>query len=471
MIQCNAVAVHGLGAWAAEWKFLMSASIARAFNRHGHQLPPLQTAAGDAAACIAAREGHLANFISDTVDALDLKAFDACCAGGGARNQPLHPAMMVKVLVYGYATGVFGSRKIERRLHEDLVFWILGAGNFPKHRTIRDFRAPHRKDVADLFVQLAKLARETGLVKLGTAAIDGTEIKANSSRHKAMSHERRQQTESELNAQIDALQNWAKTTDAGEADEPDLDIPAEIERRETRLKAITEARDRLQQRQRDADIERGRIQDDECKPRKEDGNPKGGRYKQMFGVPEPKVQDNFTDPASCIMKRAGGGFAPSYNAQTALDDTAHIIVAAAVGNNVADVGQLLPMLQAVEDNTGKAPGQALADADDRSEASFAGLAGSTTELVIALRREGKRCAEVDTQSNPHTSGMAAKLQTDESKAAYRRRRWIAEPPNAWIKNVLGFRQLSLRGLHRVQAEFKLVCMALNLRRMGTTTAG
>ena len=416
-------------------------------------------------------KGHLAYFICDTIDALDLGAFYARYAGGGARNQPFHPAMMVKVLVYGYATGVFSSRKIERRLHEDLAFRMLGAGNFPKHRTIRDFRALHLKELADLFVQVVKLAREMGLVKLGTVAIDGTKIKANASRHKAMSYERMQQSEAELKAQIDALLERAKTTDTAEADEPDLDIPAEIERRETRLKAIAEARERLEQRQRDADIERGRSEDDECKPRDEDGNPKGGRYKREFGVPEPKAQDNFTDPASRIMKRAGGGFDPCYNAQTAVDDTAHIIVAAEVGNNAADVGQLLPMLQAVKDNTGQAPEQVLADAGYRSEANFAGLAGSATELVVALGREGKCCAEVDAQRNPRTVEMAIKLQTDEGKAAYRRRKWIAEPPNGWIKSVLGFRQFSLRGLHRVQAEFKLVCLALNLRRMGTMMAG
>ena len=251
-------------------------------------------------------KGHLAYFISDTIDALDLSAFYAHYAGGGARNQPFHPAMMVKVLVYGYATGVFSSRKIERRLHEDLAFCMLGAGNFPKHRTIRDFRALHLKELSDLFVQVVKLAREMGLVKLGTVAIDGTKIKANASRHKAMSYARMQQAEAELKAQIDALLERAKSTDAAEADEPELDIPAEIERREVRLKAITEARERLEQRQRDADIERGRSDDDDLRPRDDDGKPTGGRYKREFGVPEPKAQDNFTDPNSRIMKRAGG---------------------------------------------------------------------------------------------------------------------------------------------------------------------
>ena len=415
-------------------------------------------------------KGHLAYFICDTVDALDLKAIYARYAGAGARNQPFHPAMMVKLLVYGYATGVFSSRRIERRLHEDLAFRMLGAGNFPKHRTIRDFRALHLKELSDLFVQVVKLACEMGLVKLGTVAIDGTKIKANASRHKTMSYERMQQAEGELKAQIDALLERAKTTDAAEADEPELDIPAEIARREVRVKAIAVARERLEKRQRDADIERGRTEDDDCKPRDEDGRPTGGRYKREFGVPEPKAQDNFTDPDSRIMKSAGGGFDASYNAQTAVDDTAHIIVAAELGNNAADVGQLMPMLKAVEDNTGQAPKQALADAGYRSEQNFEALAGSSTELVVAMGREGKRCAEVDAKAHPHTAAMAAKLQTQDGKAAYRRRKWIAEPPNGWIKSVLGFRQFSLRGLHRVQAEFKLVCLALNLRRMSALKA-
>lgn len=350
---------------------------------------------------------HLAYFIGDTVDALDLKAFNARYEGGGSRNQPFHPAMMVKVLVYGYATGVFSSRKIERRLHEDLAFRMLGAGNFPKHRTIRDFRALHLKELADLFVQVVKLAQEMGLVKLGTVAIDGTKIKANASRHKAMSHERMQQAEGQLKAQIDALLERAKTADAAEANEPEVDIPAEIQRREDRLQAITEARERIEKRQRDADIERGRSPDDECKPRDDEGQPTGGRYKREFGVPEPKAQDNFTDPDSRIMKRAGGGFDASYNAQTAVDEQALIVVAAELGNNAADVGHLVPMLEAVKNNTGQAPEQTLADAGYRSEDNFKALAGSGTELVVAMGREGQRCAEVDAQKNPHTAAMAA----------------------------------------------------------------
>ena len=408
--------------------------------------------------------GHLAYFIHDTIDTLDLSAFYARYEGGGARNQPFHPAMMVKVLVYGYATGVFSSRKIERRLHEDLALRMLAAGNFPKHRTIRDFRALHLKEFSDLFVQVVRLAREMGLVKLGTVAIDGTKVKANASRHKAMSFARMQQSEAELKKQIDALLARAKASDEAEAQEPDLDIPAEIERREARLDAIRQARERLEQRQREADAQRGRRDDDDRRPRGPDGKPSGGRYKREFGVPEDKAQENFTDPDSRIMKRAGGGFDPSYNAQTAVDEAAHIIVAAELDNNSPDVNWLLPMLDAVKANLGALPALGLADAGYRSEDN---LRNAPIELVVALGREGKQHAAIDAQRLPHTAAMAAKMQTAAGRAAYRKRKWIAEPPNGWIKSVLGFRQFSLRGMERVRAEWKLVCAALNLRRMAT----
>ena len=410
-------------------------------------------------------EGHLAYYINDTVDSLDLQAFHARYAKDGPRNQPFHPAMMVKVLIYGYATGVFSSRKLARKLHEDVAFRVLSAGNFPAHRTLSDFRAFHLKELSDLFVQVVRLAREMGLVKLGTIAVDGTKIKANASRHKAMSYERMLKAEAELKAQIKALLDKAKAADQAEKNEPELDIPAEIARRQDRLQEIAAAKARLKSRQRDADIERGRDQDDDRKPRGKDGKPKGGRYKREFGVPRDSAQENFTDPDSRVMKRAGGGFDYSYNAQTAVDETAHIIVAAELTNMAADSGELPAMLDAVRANLDADARQVLADAGYRGEAVFEQLKDHPTELVVALGREGKQQVEIDASQYPCTTAMAAKMQTDEGRRAYRKRKWIAEPPNGWIKNVLGFRQFSMRGLHRVQAEFKLVSLALNLRRM------
>ncbi len=226
-------------------------------------------------------EGHLAYFISDTIDSLELSAFHARYAQGGARNQPYHPAMMVKVLVYGYATGVFSSRKLARKLHEDVAFRVLAAGNYPAHRTICDFRALHLEELSGLFVQVVKFARECGLVKLGTIAVDGTKIKANASRHKAMSYERMQKAETELTAQIDALLARARVVDETEKNEPELDVPAGIARHEDRLAVIRAAKERLEQRSREADAARGRTPDDERRGRGPDGTlTKGPRYKR-----------------------------------------------------------------------------------------------------------------------------------------------------------------------------------------------
>ena len=415
-------------------------------------------------------EGHLAYFISDTVDSLDLSAFHARYAKQGPRNQPFHPAMMVKVLVYAYATGTFSSRKMGKKLFEDVAFRVLAADNFPAHRTIRDFRALHLEEFTQLFTQVVRLAREMGLVKLGTIAVDGTKVKANASRHKAMSYGRMQTTEAELKVQIAALLHKAASTDEAEKNEPELDIPAEIARRQARLVAIEAAKARLEERQRQADTQRGRSDDDERRPKGKDGKPKRGKpYQRDFGVPPDKAQDSFTDPESRIMKRAGGGFDYSYNAQTAVDETAHIIVAAEVVNTSSDVQQLPMVLEAVRTHTGAQAAQVLADAGYRSEAVMAALAQSQpdTELVIALGREGREQAKPrDAQRYPHTVAMAAKFQSDKGKADYRKRKWLAEPPNGWIKNVLGFRQFSMRGLEKAKAEFKLVCMALNLRRRG-----
>jgi transposase len=409
-------------------------------------------------------EGHLAYFISDTIDSLDLSAFHARYAAGGARNQPFDPAMMVKVLVYGYATGVFSSRKLARKLREDIAFRVLAADNFPAHRTICDFRAFHLKELSDLFVQVVKLAKECGLVKLGTIGVDGTKIKANASRHKAMSYDRMQQAERELKEQVDALLAKAKAADVAEKNEPELDIPAEIARREDRLAVIRAARARLEERQRQADIARGRSDDDV--PPDGSGKPKKiSRFKYKFGEPKPDAQENFTDPESRIMKRAGGGFDYAYNAQAAVDETAHIIVAAELVNCAADSGQLAMVLAAVKRDAGDDPRQVLADAGYRSEAMFEQLREHPSELIVALGRNGNNAVVIDPNKRPLCAAMAEKFKSAATQAAYRKRKWISEPPNAWVKSVLGFRQFSMRGLAKAQAEWKLVCAALNLRRM------
>ena len=211
--------------------------------------------------------------------------------------------MMAKVLLYSYACSVFSSRKIAKKLHEDVAFRVLAAGIFPRHRTLCDFRALHLKELAALFVQVVKLASECGLVKLGTIAVDGTKLRANASKHKAMSYERMQAAEVELKAQVDALLSRAAQTDKAEVDEPVLDIPAEIARREQRIAAIKAAKARLEERQRQADIERGRKPDDHNDAPPHGTTPDSPRkagpaFKRAFGLPAHKVQDNFTDPDS-----------------------------------------------------------------------------------------------------------------------------------------------------------------------------
>ena len=411
-------------------------------------------------------EGHLAYFICETVDALDLSAFHARYAKGGPRNQPFHPAMMVKVLIYGYATGVFSSRKLAKKLHEDVAFRVLGASNFPAHRTLSDFRALHLTELGALFVQVVKMARECGLVKLGTIAVDGTKMKANASRHKAMSYKRMKQAETELQAEIKALLNRAKAADEQERNEPELDIPAEISRREERLAVIQAAKARLEERQREADAAKGRREDDDRRPRHPDGSDKGGRsFKRDFGVPEETDQESFTDPDSRIMKHSGGNFEQSYNGYTAVDAEHQIIVAAELTSCAADSRALPELLAAVKNNLGELPEQTLADAGFRSEAVLAKVSVDHGDVLVALGREGKDNATINAEKYPYTAAMAHKLKTVSGEAAYRRRKVIVEPPNGWIKAVMGFRQFSLRGTEKVKAEWKLVCMALNLRRM------
>ena len=410
-------------------------------------------------------EGHLAYYISDTIDSLDLSAFHARYAKGGPGNQPFHPAMMIKILIYGYATGVFSLRKIARKLYEDVAFRVLVAGNYPAHRTICDFRALHLEELSELFVQVVRLAKECGLVKLGTVSVDGTKLKANASRHKAMSYDRMKKAELELKAQIDALMAKAKATDEAEKNEPELDIPVEISRRETRLAVIRAARERLEERQRQADTVRGRSADDETPPGDGESPKKKSRFKNKFGEPKPDAQENFTDPESRIMKHSGGNFDYSYNAQAAIDDTAHIIIGAELGNNANDYGQLPAVLEAVKRNVGSDPIQVLADAGYCSEAVFEQLHDHSAELIVAVGREGKKEVMINPATRPMCAAMAEKFKTAETQDAYRKRKWLSEPPNAWIKTVLGFRQFSMRGLVKVQAEWKLVCTALNLRRM------
>jgi transposase len=410
-------------------------------------------------------ENHLAYFVSEIIDRLDLEIFYSRYEGDGRRNQPFDPAMLVKVLVYGYATGVFSSRKMARKLYEDVAFRMLGAGSFPSHRTICDFRLRHLPELKGLFVEVVLLARELGLVKLGTIALDGTKIKANASKHKAMSYGRMKEQEQKLKQEIEVLLERARTTDAQEdarlgVDQADEDLPMELRRRQERLAKIEAAKVRVKARQVKADQERGRHGDDQQRW----GDGAGRPFKQLFGEPDDKAQDNFTDPESRIMKM-GGNFEQCYNAQAVVTGESQLIIANGLTNNAADNGELLPMIETVKNNLGQLPERVLSDSGYRSEQGFGGLEEKGVEGLVALGREGKDRTAIDPQRYPATARMAERLASSEGQAHYRRRKVIVEPVFGWIKHVMGFRQFSLRGLTKVNGEWSLVCLALNVRRM------
>ncbi len=407
-------------------------------------------------------EDHLSYFISETVDELDLSGFYAPYEGAGRRNRPFDPRMMVKILIYGYATGTFSSRKLARRVYEDVAVRVLSAGNFPAHRTMAEFRQRHLKEFKKLFGQVARIAAEAGLVKLGRVAVDGCKIKANASKHKAMSYSRMLEEEKRLEGEIAELLDRAQQVDKaedelyGEENQGD-ELPEELRRREDRLKKIGEAKQRVEQRQAEADRKRGRKPGDGRK------NPRGGRpFKREFGVPEEKAQDNFTDPESRIMK-SSGGFEQCYNTQAAVDEETQMIVATGVTNNAADNRQLLGMIDAVQENLEHPPEQVVADAGYKSEENFEGLEEREIDGYISLGREGRD--PEPSENLPATLRMFKKLGTEAGQTVYRRRKVIAEPVFGWVKQVLGFRTFSLRGLEKVEGEWDLVCLALNLKRM------
>ena len=413
--------------------------------------------------------GHLAHHISDLVDSLELSAFYAPYEGDGRRNSPYEPSMMVKVLIYAYATGVFSSRAIARKLEEDVAFRVLAAGNFPQHRTICEFRRRHLKDFERVFVEVVRVAREMGVVRFGTLSVDGTKVRANASKRKAMSYGRMLHEEVRLNEEIQGLLDQAGAVDAeedaryGEQVRGD-ELPAELQRREKRLAAIREAKERLEAAQREADDARGR------KPGQRH-NPKGGRpYKRDYGQPDPDAQSNFTDPESQIMNTSTEGFQQCYNAQTVVDETHQIIVATDVEANASDQGQLLPLLDEVSETFEVEPEVVLADAGYCNEADLMALEQRGIDAHVALGREGKAQAAVDPETRPATHRMGEKLASETGRAQYAKRKWISEGPNGWIKEVLGFRRFSLRGVEKVRGEWHLVCLALNIKRMAGLAA-
>jgi transposase len=407
-------------------------------------------------------EGHLAFFIADTVAAVDLQMFYAPYEGDGRRNQPFDPQMMVTVLVYAYATGTFSSRRIARKLEEDVAYRVVAAGSFPAHRTIAEFRQQHLAAFETLFVQVVAIAREAGVVTLGALAVDGSKVNASASKHKAMSYGRMREEERRLREQIAALTTHAEATDAAEdaAHGPDVrgdELPAELQRREDRLAKIAAAKARLEARQAAEDRQKGRTP--------EDGRKSRGRkpFARDFGVPPDDAQDNFTDPESRIMKTSHG-FDQCYNGQLAVDEASQLIVATGLTSCGADNAQLLPLIDRAHATLAGDPVEVLADAGYRGEASFQTLEARGITAYISLGHEG-RPSKPPNAAHVATQRMAARLTSEGGRARYRRRKAIVEPVIGWIKAVLGFRRFSVRGEVNARGEWNIVCLAVNLKRL------
>ena len=406
----------------------------------------------------------MAHHVSDLVDGLDLTAFYVAYEGDGRRNAPYAPRMMVKVLIYAYATGVFSSRGVARKLEEDVAFRMLAAGNFPQHRTVCEFRRRHLEDFKTLFVEVVRLARELGLASFGKLSVDGTKVRANASKRKAMSYGRMQEEERRLVGEIQGLLEAARDADAAEdarfgADERGDDLPSELRRREDRLAAIRAAKARLEAAQQAADDARGRQPG-------QDRNPKGGPpYKRAYGEPDEKAQSNFTDPESGIMKTSSEGFQQCYNAQVTVDAEHQLVVATDLTANANDQGELPVLLDAVKETFDAQPATVLADAGYCNERDLTDLEKRGVDGYVAPGREGKQTATRDLKAHPATGRMVEKLATPAGRTAYAERKWLSEAPNGWIKHVLGFRRFSLRGLAKVRCEWDLVCLALNVKRL------
>lgn len=400
-------------------------------------------------------EGHLARFISDMVDSMDVSEIeDAYTEERG--YPPYHPCMMLKLLLYGYCTGTYSSRKIAAKLTDSVAFRFLAAGNEPDFRTISDFRKRHGVALKRLFDQVLQVCRAAGLVKLGRVAVDGTKIKANASKHKAMSYGRMKEKETAIQRQVREILDRAEQIDREEdrrygPDRRGDELPAELATREGRLKKIREAKAALE-----AEARR--------KAEAEGKDPRSGK-------PPDKAQRNFTDPESKIQKTSDG-FVQGYNAQVAVDDLFQVIVAQHVTPTAPDVHEIEPAITAIETTLEAKPEAVLADAGYWSEDNVRMLQDKGIEAFIATGKQ-KHGDDAPAPRGRPPKGMtvrermARKLRTRKGRRIYSLRKVLAEPVFGQIKQARGFRQFLRRGLERVGEEWALVCTAHNLLKLHT----
>ncbi len=422
-------------------------------------------------------EEHLARFVVDLVEQLDLSAMSKAYRGSGSASY--HPCLLVGLLVYGYATGVFSSRKLERATYNSIAFRFVAANQNPDHDTIAAFRRRFLKEIEALFVKILLLAREMGLLKLGTVGLDGTKIHANASKHSALSYEHAAKIEAQLKAEVAEL--LAKAEAADQADGPDgMSIPEELARREERLKKIAEAKAKIEARakertERELAEHKAKLAARAAKEKATGRKPGGKPPAPPAEGPQPSDQVNLTDEESRIMPVSGGGFEQCYNAQAAVAEGSLLVVANGVTQAPNDKRELEPMLAkigALPEELGKAE-TLLGDNGYFSEANVKACEAAGIEPLLAMGRDSHHLSLSERFSgappapeNPTpVEAMAHRLQTPEGKALYAKRKCTPEPVFGIIKSALGFRQFLLRGLENARGEWSLVTMAWNVKRM------
>lgn len=403
-------------------------------------------------------ENHLVYFVGDVIDNLDLGAIESVYEKEDRGYPPYHPQMMTKVLVYAYCIGVYSSRKIQKHLVEDVAFRVLAAGNQPDFRTISDFRKIHHKALEGLFQQVLRLAMKAGAIKLGRVALDGSKVKANASKHKAMSYGRMKQDERALKKEVRRLLDQAEAADNEEdtrygKDKSGDEFPEELSRRETRLQRIREAKRTLEQEAREEATEDGKDAEE---------------AKQV--KPKDKAQYNFSDPESRIMKGTDG-FVQAFNTQVAVESISQLIVGQTVTQEPNDKQQVAPMVAIIEQQAGQKPKELLADSGYCSEKNLEHLEQKKIDAYVATCRQKHGEQHVTCKRGPLPKGatrvdrMKRKLQTKAGAKVYAARKSIVEPVFGQIKHARGFRQFLMRGIEKVKAEWALVCATHNILKL------
>jgi transposase len=422
-------------------------------------------------------EEHLARFVVEIVDQLDLSNMTGAYRGRG--SAAYHPSMLLSLLIYGYATGTYSSRRIEAATYDSLAFRYIAANSHPDHDTLCAFRKRFLSEIESLFVQVLLIAKTMKLVQLGTVALDGTKVHANASRHNALSYGHADKLEAQLLAEVQELLARADSADAQALPEG-LDIPEELARREARLQAIAAAKAEIEARgaqRHDAEQAEyeAKMKAREDKAKRTGNKPRGKPPAPPVDGPRPKDQVNLTDADSRIMAAPGGGFEQSYNAQAAVDTDTMLVLASTVSQAGNDKQQLAPMLDILDELPEQlgSVNALLADAGYYSEANVRACVEADIEPLLAPGRESHHLPwqeRFDEPPPPAEPGdalaqMKHRLKTQDGRVLYGLRKQTVEPVFGIIKSVMGFRQFLLRGLDAVRGEWSLVSMAWNIRRM------